>query len=200
MPKTPTKQITKTQLLEAGMQIMQEKGYNNTGISEVLERVQVPKGSFYYYFQSKEDFGLQIINYFDHNYSARLRVYMEDPTLSPLNRLRRYCQEGIDSLQAQECRKGCLLGNLSQEMADQSEVFRVRLAQVMSERRQQIATCIQEGQSVGEINRAVDAIELAEFFLCGWEGAIMRAKTLKATDSQKTFMKVIFDNLLLRSK
>ena len=62
-PKVATKQKpdTRTALLEAGMNIMIEKGYNNTGIQEVLLAVGVPKGSFYHYFDSKEDFALKII-------------------------------------------------------------------------------------------------------------------------------------------
>ncbi len=60
-----TKEVTKTALLEAGCRIMREKGYSNTGIQEVLGSTGVPKGSFYYYFDSKEDFALQIIDHFD---------------------------------------------------------------------------------------------------------------------------------------
>ncbi|MBX9686863.1 MAG: TetR/AcrR family transcriptional regulator, partial [Candidatus Obscuribacterales bacterium] len=52
---------TRAILLEAGMAVMYEKGYSNTGIQEVLSSVGVPKGSFYHYFDSKEDFALKII-------------------------------------------------------------------------------------------------------------------------------------------
>ncbi len=68
MTKVSARQDTRTQLLEAGTSVMLEKGYNATGIMEVLQLVGVPKGSFYHYFDSKEDFGLQIINHFDETY------------------------------------------------------------------------------------------------------------------------------------
>src|SRR5579885_2187760 len=110
-----TKVSTKTQLLEAGIDIMLEKGYNNTGIQEVLQKVGVPKGSFYYYFDSKEDFGLQIIDLFDQMYSEKARTSLDDKTKSPVERLRTYCEEGRKNLEAQKCRRGCLIGNLSQE-------------------------------------------------------------------------------------
>src|SRR5271156_2303007 len=111
--QTNTKESTKELLLEAGTQIMLLKGYNNTGIMEVLQSTGVPKGSFYYYFDSKEDFGLQIINYFDRMYAEKLRIYLSDQSLSPVARLRKYCEEGQKNLEAQQCKKGCLIGNLS---------------------------------------------------------------------------------------
>src|SRR5271156_3493588 len=115
---TSTKTVTKNALLEAGVRVMIEKGYNNTGIQEVLEATGVPKGSFYYYFDSKEDFGVQIIDYFDMNYSEHLRQFLENKKLTPLERLRAYCEEGRHLLENNQCRKGCLVGNLSQEMSD----------------------------------------------------------------------------------
>src|SRR4051794_12854838 len=131
MPKqssgTPTKESTKTCLIEAGIEIMFEKGYNNTGIQEVLQKTGVPKGSFYYYFDSKEEFGLEIINAFDAGYTDKVNKFLNDKTLSPVQRLRAYCEAGRENLENQQCRKGCLIGNLSQEMADQSEVMRARL-------------------------------------------------------------------------
>ena len=59
-----SKETTKTILLEAGRRIFLEKGYTNSGIETILQAAGVPKGSFYYYFASKEDFGLQVLDRF----------------------------------------------------------------------------------------------------------------------------------------
>src|SRR5271168_1127987 len=99
-PKTTAKPDTKTLLLEAGMDVMFEKGYTNTGISEVLNSVGVPKGSFYHYFDSKEDFALEIIGYFDSGYSQKLINTLRDSDCGPVERLRNYCQCGRDNLAA----------------------------------------------------------------------------------------------------
>jgi TetR/AcrR family transcriptional repressor of nem operon len=190
------KQDTKTLLLEAGTEIMLEKGYTNTGIMEVLQKVGVPKGSFYYYFESKEEFGLQIINKFDECIGEKLSRLLCDKAYRPVQRLRNYCQEGRQFLAANKCRKGCLIGNLSQEMADQSEVLRARLEEVLTKWRNRMAACIKEGQTAGEISKDIDTVDLAEFFLSGWEGAVMRAKTTKNTGPQDAFMRVMFDHVL----
>jgi TetR/AcrR family transcriptional repressor of nem operon len=191
-----TKEVTKTSLLEAGTKIMLEKGYNHTGIQEVLETTGVPKGSFYYYFDSKEDFGVQIIEYFDKTYSEHLRQYLENKKLTPTERLRAYCEEGRQSLESNQCRKGCLVGNLSQEMSDQSEVLRGRLEEVLTKWRNRFAQCIKEGQDRGEINKSIDYVQLAEFFQGGWHGAILRAKTTKTTAPLLAFISIMFDHLL----
>lgn len=194
--QTGSKESTKTALLEAGTCIMLEKGYNNTGIQEVLDRIGVPKGSFYYYFDSKEDFALQIIDHFDANYNEHLRVTLDDKSLQPMERLRKYCDEGMKFFEQNQCRKGCLIGNLSQEMSDQSEALRARLEEVLTKWRNRFAQCIKEGQDKGQITKSIDHIQLAEFFLSGWNGAIMRGKTTKTTTAQRAFMQVMFEQIL----
>jgi TetR/AcrR family transcriptional repressor of nem operon len=191
-----TKEVTKNALLEAGTRIMLEKGYNNTGIQEVLECTGVPKGSFYYYFDSKEDFGVQIIDYFDKNYSEHLRQFLENKKLTPLERLRAYCEEGRRGLENNQCRKGCLVGNLSQEMSDQSEVLRARLEEVLTKWRNRFAQVIKEGQERGEINNSIDYVQLAEFFQSAWHGALMRAKTTKTIQPLQAYTAIMFDYVL----
>lgn len=191
-PKTAPKQDTRLVLIEAGINIMMEKGYNNTGIQEVLSSVGVPKGSFYHYFESKEDFALKIIEHFDSYYSARIMDSLRDESYAPIERLRNYCQTVKTMLQAQECRKGCLIGNLSQEMADQSETLRLALSRVMGKWRDMFAACIEEGQTRKEISSNHSAQSMAELFLCGWEGAVMRSKTTKCVEPLDVFIEVFF--------
>jgi TetR/AcrR family transcriptional repressor of nem operon len=175
---------------------MLEKGYNNTGIAEVLQIVGVPKGSFYYYFNSKEDFGLQIINAFDEERTRKLEYYLGNKAKSPVQRLKAWCEERRVDLQEANCRKGCLIGNLSAEMADQNELFRARLEEILTRWRNKFAACIIEGQKSGHIPKEVDAVDLAEFFLSGWEGSVMRSKTTKHTGPQEAFMRVMFNYVL----
>lgn len=191
-----TKESTKLQLLEAGIDIMIEKGYNNTGIMEVLQKTGVPKGSFYYYFDSKEEFGLQIINYFNDNIVVKKRRALEDKSVTPLTRLRNYCDDLIANIELNECRKGCLIDNLSQEMADQNEVFRCRLKEIGDQSTAAFASCIKEGQDLKEIPQCYNSTELAEFFNYSMKGAIARAKILKNTAPIKVFINLMFNHFL----
>jgi TetR/AcrR family transcriptional repressor of nem operon len=195
-PATITRQDTKSLLLEAGMELMHEKGYSNTGIQEVLIRVGVPKGSFYHYFESKEDFALKIIEHHDQKYRAKLERILKNAEVSPSARLKNFCEEGKRDLEERKCRKGCLIGNLSQEMADQSEILRTALSNVMARWRDYFTTCIAEGQRTGDLSQIGPPARVAELFLSGWEGAIMRAKSSKSLEPLEVFIDLMFNHVL----
>ena len=187
---------TRALLIEAGTRTMLEKGYNNAGIAEVLQVAGVPKGSFYYYFESKEDFGLQIINAFDEQRNAVLDRFLNDKSKPPLQRLRAWCEDRRTYHQSAKCRTGCLIGTLSQEMAAQNEVFRARLEEVLTRWRNKFAACFGEAQLQGQISKEFDPVDLAEFFLSAWDGSVMRSKIEKNTGPQEVFIRVMFDNML----
>lgn len=194
--KVAGKQEVRTALLDVGMEIMLEKGYTNTGIQEVLNALSVPKGSFYHYFDSKENYAIEIIRHFDQSYSSELVRILRNPRQTPLERLKTYCETIKAKLIANDCRRGCLIGNLSQEMADQSEVLRKELSRVMSKWRSMFAACIEEGQKSGEITAKFTADELAELMASGWGGAVMRAKTVKTIEPLDVFLKLMFEDFL----
>jgi TetR/AcrR family transcriptional repressor of nem operon len=82
------KQDTKARLLEVGGEIAHHKGYNSTGIQEVLKAAGVPKGSFYFYFKNKEDFGLQLIDHYTDLICDKVDEYLGDQGVPPIQRLR----------------------------------------------------------------------------------------------------------------
>ena len=196
---SPVKQDTRLLLLEAGTTIMLEKGYNNTGISEVLSSVGVPKGSFYHFFESKEEFGLAIIAHTGDHYATKMSQIFGDTSLKPIDRLKKYCAESRKDMVANDCRKGCLIGNLSQEMADQSERMRAALVTVLYNSRAAFAACIEEGQKAGEIGNQRSPLELAELVQSTWTGAVLRAKTLKNPEPLDICTKVLFEDVLKAS-
>jgi len=192
------KDTTKMALLKTGARFFREKGYNHTGIQEVLQTTGVPKGSFYYYFKSKEDFGLEIINNDASEHNWVLDSYLNDETLTPLTRLRRYFEAKCEEFTSLQCREGCLLGNLGQELADQNERFRLRLEEIFAQWRDRYVECLQQAQDTGEIPPHLDVRVLGEFCLNSWEGALQQMKVSKSPAPLKAFITVMFD-LVLKS-
>jgi TetR/AcrR family transcriptional repressor of nem operon len=190
------KETTKDALLDAGRRIFLERGYNHSGIEAVLQSAGVPKGSFYHYFESKEDFGLQVLDRFAGCVNAELDRHLNDERLGPLERLRRFGESVCEKLESRQCRNGCLVGNLSQEMADQSEAFRARLDEIFRGWADRYAGCLEEAREAGEIPADLDSRELAEFWVSGWQGALMRAKTARSTAPIQTFLKLMFGYVL----
>jgi TetR/AcrR family transcriptional repressor of nem operon len=190
------KATTKKALLDAGTAIILEKGYHHTGIQDVLQAAGVPKGSFYYYFPSKEAFGLEVIAHFAAAYRQRLEQYLGDPTQSPLTRLRRHLEQTLAQFERRGCRGGCLIGNLSQELADQSDRLGARLEAVFTDWRERYASLFREAQAVGELRADLDPQQLAEFYLNSFEGAVLRAKVRKSPEPLRLFMTLMFDGVL----
>ena len=190
------KQDTRVALLETGIDIMLEKGYTNTGIQEVLSSLGVPKGSFYHFFDSKESFAVAMIHHYDQINSIKLINAMRNTQESPLQRLKTYCETSKQGFLSRECRKGCLIGNLSQEMSDQSETLRRELSTVMAKSCDLFAKCIEEGQHIGEITKIRPAGEIADVLYSGLSGAFMRAKTVKTTEPIDVFIDLMFNHFL----
>jgi TetR/AcrR family transcriptional repressor of nem operon len=190
------KQDTRQALIDAGTDIILEKGFNNTGIEQILKAVGVPKGSFYYYFKSKDDFGLSIIEFHAELLKKGLDKIFNDSSVPSLDRMRQYFEYGRCSIEKNECRKGCLFGNLGQEMADQNETFRIRLAEVFTQWCSTISACIQEAQKQKTISSRMNPDRLAEYLMFSWEGAIMRCKITKSLQPVDTYLHFVFEELL----
>lgn len=186
------KKDTRGEIIRIGTDMISLHGYNATGIDAVLKQAEVPKGSFYHYFGSKEEFGLAVIDHFAERYEQRLDTFLNDEEVTPLNRLRNYLDNGLAHLAQNQCTRGCLIGNLGQELADQNERFRVRLEEIFRAWKERFATCLREAQLVGELATDLDPVVLAGFILSGLEGALLRAKVMKSPQPLGDFIETLF--------
>jgi TetR/AcrR family transcriptional repressor of nem operon len=186
----------KLAILEAGSWIVHRKGFNNTGISEILDAAGVPKGSFYYYFKSKEDFGLSLIDHYS-DFFIRTAARINDNSLEPpLLRLRKVFDSFLQFFEQCECGLGCPIGNLSLEMADLNDEFRKKLEEIFVIMRAAVAVAIEEAQKTGDIQSDVDCLETADFIINSWEGAILRMKAQKSVEPLRLFDRMIFGRIL----
>lgn len=193
---TSSRTETREELIRVGTETIARKGFNTTGIDAVLKTAGVPKGSFYYYFPSKDDFGLAVIDRFAAEYEQKLDSFLKDPGFSPLARIRNYLEAGVAAMAGHRCSRGCPIGNLSQEMASQSEKFRIRLDRVFRTWKKRFAECLAEAQRAGEISADTNADQIAEFLLVGWEGATLRAKVTKSVKPMRDFIEILFARVL----
>lgn len=190
---------TKTTLIKIGMELISTQGYNATGISAVLKQAGVPKGSFYHHFESKEDFGLAVIESFTERFLARLDVYLSDEKLTPLNRLRVFLEMGLTQLESHNFTAGSLIGDLAQEMSAQSERFRSRLDAVMNSWSERFSICLSEAQQTGELSSSADPRLISSLILSGWEGSVLRSKAMKSSKPVREFIDILFTTVLKTS-
>lgn len=167
---------TRESLIRAGMEVLTEKGFSSTGLDEILRRVSVPKGSFYHFFGSKEAFGAELVGRYAAYFENKLDRFLLDKTITPLQRLRTFIADARSGMERHEYKRGCLVGNLGQEMGTLPESFRCQLRSVFQSWQARVAACLEEAKTAGEIGEMSDCQQLAATFWIGWEGAILRAK------------------------
>ena len=184
------------ELIRVGSNLIAQRGFNAASINEILSRTDVPKGSFYYYFASKEDFGLAIIDDFASRCQEQLKSCLENEQYTPLTRLRNYFELKIVDLESCEYVDGCLIGNLAQELSAQNELFRDRLKQVFDSWEQSFAQCLDVASQVGELDGDTHSGQVAKSVLSSWEGAILQAKVEKSIVPLKTFVIILFERVL----
>ncbi len=155
----------------------------------------MPKGSFYHYFKSKNDFGLAVIETYAEDYEARMDETLANEKLEPVDRLRSYLRRSVEDLKSCDFSKGCLIGNLGQEMASQSDLFRERLDDIFSDWEQRIARCLKAAQDAQQIQQCIDTEQMGAFILSGWQGALLRAKVQRSMLPLLRFEEMILKQL-----
>ena len=166
---------TKQRLLDAGLAMLLEHGYNDLGIQALLTATGTPKGSFYHHFRDKEDFALQVIDLYMSGVHAGLDACLGETKLLPLQRVRRFF-EMTEQHYRREGYMGCLLGGLGQELSGVSEVFRRKIEACFSRIAERLGACLEEARRRGDIPADSDPRRMASLLVDCWEGAALRSR------------------------
>lgn len=185
---------TKQRLIEAGLRMLLEHGYNDLGIQALLDTTRVPKGSFYHHFRDKEDFALQVIGTYMSEVHEALDACLEDEALPPLARVRRFFELSREKYR-EEGYLGCLLGGLGQELSGVSETFRRTIEECFSAISARIAECFEQARRSGEIPLGSEPGMLAERLVDCWEGAALRCRLRRDPGSLNQMLDFYFGSL-----
>jgi TetR/AcrR family transcriptional repressor of nem operon len=202
MPKTTKANVTDTpstrdHLLQVGLRRIRSLGYAATGVKEILDEADVPKGSFYHHFASKEAFAKEVLALYVRGENERAVKLLGQGKAAPLRRLRRYFEELIAIYGPTATISGCLMGNLSLEMADHSDSIQSLLHQSFTNWQAAVAAVLQEAIDRGDLARSAKPQELAGFLLNSYEGALLRSKADRSAKPLEAFLHFTF-NVLLR--
>ena len=166
---------TKQRLLDTGLPMLLEHGYNGLGVQAVLEAAGTPKGSFYHHFSDKEDFALQVVDQYMTGVHAGLDECLADESRPPLERVRQFFESTAEQYRT-EGYMGCLLGGLGQELSGVSEVFRRKIEDCFSGIAERLAGCLEEARQRGEIPLDSEPQQMASLLVDCWEGAALRSR------------------------
>ena len=173
--------LKKTEILDRGLELILKKGYFGTGIQEIADRSGIPKGSFYNYFKSKEQFAIELLDHCVRGILEQLVEVLTDDAIPSIQRLERlhkgvsyeHIRKGFESF-------GYLASILSLEMAHTDGPVVKALNQAFERIKEPLRRCLQEARDAGSIDPKLDVAKLAEFIQNAWYGALVRTR---ASDS-----------------
>lgn len=190
---------TRAALLRSGVEVLTEKGFAATGIEEVLRRAGIPKGSFYHYFSSKQDFGATLIEEYDRYFSAKLDRFLLDTTRPPLQRIEAFIDDAAQGMARFGFTRGCLVGNLGQEMGALPEAFRAQISDVFANWQDRFTHCLEGARAQGQIPVTTHCAEQSQVFWIGWEGAVLRAKLERSDTALYSFGRYFLQSIQLNT-
>jgi len=185
-------------ILLKGQELFRKQGYNNTGIEEILRVCNIPKGSFYNFFDNKENFGVKVLK----NYSDKLYKIMEeiltDTALAPLERLIKFYKMITVLNENEGCQNGCLLANITQELGGISQKISIAANENFERWIGLITSCVAEGIEQGQIIDNYDASDLASFIHNNFNGALLRSKAGQNAKPLHLFLKMMFEFISIK--
>lgn len=184
------RELKKDHLLDAGLKVMATRGYNGTSIQDIVNAADVPKGSFYTYFKSKEDFAIEALEKVTEERMIHNRHLLSDRSLAPQERLTRFFIENIGGCE-ENLNGGCFIGNMCQEMSESSEAIRLKVRQMLRNSTQAIEDVLEEERLKGSLQSHLPSAVLAEFLFNAWEGTVMRMKASKCREPLNAFLMVL---------
>ena len=191
---------TRDHLIDTGLKLMHQHGYNATGLTEILKAADTPKGSFYHHFGSKEDFAAAALERYTTREAEHAAAVLSDSKVRPLKRLKRYFMDLVKFYGQKGAIPGCMMGRFSLEIAAANPQLRKQISATFTHWQHMIATVIEQAVAQKELPTGTDPESLAGFLLNGWEGALLRSQA-EANDSPlEIFMQIAFDQLLKKHK
>jgi len=181
----------RNELVASGLEEVRRRGFNASGVQDITRAAGVPKGSFYNHFESKEAFGVAVLEEYWRGAGDALAL-LGDQRLSPMERLRRHFDAFAADLAERDYEAGCLIGNFEAELSGQSDPVRERLSATLDEWRRAVEGCLREAQGAGEVRADLAPAALAAFLVDAWEGAILRTKVERSRRPLDQFNEVVF--------
>ena len=191
------RKIHKQDIIQSGYDLFYKKGYGVTGISEITEKIGIPKGSFYNHFKSKEEFGIAVLEHYINESEKFLMDALLNDERPAINNLEKFYTDYIELQEnVLHCTKGCLMGNLTMELADVAEKFQEKTKAGFEMSTAVFEACLDKAKEQGDVAPDTNTKKLARFLVSSWQGAGVRMKAEKTTDALHEFIDITFNKLI----
>ncbi len=169
----------KEDILKVGYHVLRKNGYHGVGINDILKEAGIPKGSFYNFFDSKEDFAKQVIAHYGEGNNQWIETFFKEATGTPLENLKSFYKLLIKYNEEDDFSSGCLVNVLSNEIGRTNDELASVSNACFLDWIHIISREVHKGQESGEIRNDFSALEIAEYLHSGTYGAFSRMKVTR---------------------
>jgi len=184
-------------ILKAGVELLHKRGYAGSPVDSIVEAAGVPKGSFFNHFHSKEAFAAEVLDSYFLPWTEKSEAVLNRVDISAQKKLLELIT--IATRKARGSYEGCLVGNMSLELAHQSEPLRLQLAKVLDVWSGSFERVLREGQLDGSLHCALPPDKMARFIVNLFQGAVLRAKVEHSNRATKEFKDIVLTVLGARA-
>lgn len=186
----------KNNIISCGMELMWDLGYNGTSVNDIVKAAGIPKGSFYFYFDSKEDFAVQALReYFDEVHSEFSHMLLHGPG-TPLERIKAFYAARIETLiKEMDDNRGCFACNLSSEVAEHNEGIQQEVARIHNQVLAELVEVGTKAQEAGELSAHLNVEKMFAFIEDAGKGAMVSMKAVGNHEPIQSF-KYMLDHIL----
>jgi TetR/AcrR family transcriptional repressor of nem operon len=195
MPRPNRSEQTREALINAGIEQLSLNGYHGTGIKQILDTVNVPKGSFYHYFASKEAFVAEIIRVYSCQLLTLFDEYIANSDDTPLDQIKIVYSLMLTKYSDNHCQQGCLIGSIAAEIGNQSELCQTAMLEAVANMKAKVCALVQRAQLAGQIRNDLSAEQITAVFWATWEGSLLQMKMEGNIDSAIEILFIMLDNL-----
>ncbi|MEL7122654.1 MAG: TetR/AcrR family transcriptional regulator [Bacteroidota bacterium] len=182
MGRTAKHEEKEKQLVHKGFEILWNKGFNGTSVNDIVKAAGIPKGSFYFYFDSKEDFVIKAIHqYFKEQYYPSIMI-LQDQSLSAKDRLMKFYEERVEMAKNDQfCKQGCMFSNISSEISGQNDKVREEITKIYNYAIKYVIDTAKEAQKDGDLDASLNIPDMITFFEDAFRGALITMKEKQST-------------------
>ena len=171
---------TRLKILDSAKVLIAARGFSSVGLSEILSVAAVPKGSFYHWFRSKEQFGEALLEHHFESYLVEVDANLFAAGQSPPQRLVAFFSQWHATQSGNYPHVRCLVVKLSAEVCDLSEAMRLVLERGTARVIERLASCLAEGIATGDLAACPDPAEVAQQLYQQWLGATLLARVQRS--------------------
>ena len=169
----------KDRLLGAALEAIWAQSFSGVSVDDICKKAEVKKGSFYHYFDSKEDLALQAIDFSWENFRPKMDGYFS-PENKPLDRLRLFLEHVIEFqtsfLEQGGAVMGCPYSTIGSEQSCMDSDIREKAASYLDKIRTYTGSAIKEAYDGGEVCTSIDADKLIAIYNNYYVGVMTQAR------------------------